>query len=194
MCGLGAPARIVARMAIIDDLYRLLRPLSLRVANMIGRCNVLLVEVGGLRLQIEVMGVPIPDAEHHQPYGFYSVPLPGATGVAVFPNGDQGHPLVPVVSDRRYRPKDAKPGEAGLHNHVGLRLAMLPDRTIEARSTDGHAERLPTLADYNRLLDAFNAHVHFVATTGSATAQSGTSAPIEKKVTGPDGTRVFRTE
>lgn len=172
------------------DLSRLLRPLSNRIANLAGRGFVRRVELGGLRLQIEVMGVTIPDAEHHQPYGFYSVPIEGATCVAVFPNGDQAHPLVPVVSDRRHRPKDGKPGEAGLHNHVGLRLAMLPDGTIEARSASGTAGQLATLADLKALADAIK-NWKPVANDGGAALKTALEGLF---ASWPTGTHVLKAE
>lgn len=58
-------------------------------------------------------------AEHFQPYGFSSVPLAGAEAVAVFPNGDRGHPLVVVVDDRRHRPTSGQSGEVCLYTDEG---------------------------------------------------------------------------
>ncbi|HET7500658.1 MAG TPA: phage baseplate assembly protein, partial [Kofleriaceae bacterium] len=98
--------------------HHVMRPIANRIANSIARCVVQLVsdEKTLQALQIGVLsGETIDHAEHYQPYGFTSVPLPGSSdgvpeGVVVFPNGDRSHPLVVVVSDRRHRPTGGQPG------------------------------------------------------------------------------------
>lgn len=64
--------------------------------------------------------------EHVQHYGYSYVPLPpdpdgkkAAELVVGFLNGNRSHPIVLGVNDRRYRPKNWKPGEAGLWHYKG---------------------------------------------------------------------------
>jgi phage baseplate assembly protein V len=111
-----------------------LRPLRQRVANIVARGVVQLVaDAKKLQhLQLGVLaGETIDDAEHHQPYGFSSVPLAGAEAVALFPNGDRERPLVVSVSDRRHRPKDGEPGQVDLYHYTGARVTMLANGNIE---------------------------------------------------------------
>lgn len=110
---------------MLNDLARLLRPMQVRVANSIARAVVRLAD-DGRALQLVQLGVlageDLDDCERFQPFGFSSVPYPGAEAVVLFPNGDRGHPLVVVVDDRRYRPTGLAPGTACVYSPVGVRL------------------------------------------------------------------------
>lgn len=108
-----------------------LRPLATRVANTVARAVIQLVN-DSKKMQLVQLGVLAGEdvegaggAEHFQPYGFFSVPFPGAEAVVIFPNGDRSHPLVVAVCDRRYRATGGEPGEAGLRTDEGdeIRLA-----------------------------------------------------------------------
>jgi phage gp45-like len=179
----------------LQQLKNLLRPLASRVANTAARAVVQLVnDATGLQLlQLGVLaGETIDDAEHHQPYGFASVPLAGAEAVVVFPNGDRSHPLVTAVSDRRYRPTGGEPGQITLYNQTTPRLILLPSGAVEIRSKDGTATKLPTLADYEALRAAFNAHVH--ATAGTGVPSPPTAVPSVIPVAVPAGTTVLKAE
>lgn len=106
----------------LDQLRHLLRPLVTQLRNMVARGVVQLVD-DGKKLQMMQVGVlaeeTIDDAEHHQPYGFASVPLAGAEAVLVFQSGDRGHPLAIAVSDRRYRPTGGEAGEVCMYTDEG---------------------------------------------------------------------------
>lgn len=119
---------------MLDQLQHLLRPLATRVANAMARAVVNLVD-DGKKLQILQLGVlageTIDGAEHHQPYGFSSVPLAGAEAVMVFPNGDRSHPLVIVASDRRYRPTGGEAGQVNLYHYSGSKVTMLANGDIQ---------------------------------------------------------------
>lgn len=123
----------------LAQLTRLQRPLATRVANTVARAVVQRVD-DSKKLQLLQLGVlagePVDDGEHHQPYGFFSVPFPGAEGVVLFPNGDRGHPIVVVVSDRRHRPTDGEPGECGLATDEGDEIRLARGHAIEL-STSG---------------------------------------------------------
>jgi len=156
----------------------MLQPLSMRQRNMIARAQLLLVD-DGQTLQSLQVAVPetVPDAEHYQPYGFSSIPLAGAEGVALFPSGDRGHPLVIVMSDRRYRPTGGLPGEVTVYNNTGASMTITKDGDIVATpapgrnvlvtdSAGGTPERLVRKSD-------FDGHTH-----GPGTFTTGGGGPV----------------
>lgn len=110
---------------VLDQLRHLLHPIATRLANTVARAVVQLVNDEKM-MQLVQLGVLAEEtvegdggAEHFQAYGFSSVPLVGAEGVAAFPNGDRGHPLVLVVSDRRHRPTGGVAGEVCMYTDEG---------------------------------------------------------------------------
>lgn len=117
---------------VLDELSKLLRPLRVRLANSIARGVVQLID-DRTKLQLLQIGVlqllqggneDVDDCERFQNYGFSSVPLPGAEAVALFPNGDRGHPLVIAVDDRRHRPTTGQPGEAVMYTDEGDEIRL----------------------------------------------------------------------
>lgn len=162
--------------ATFDQLQHMLRPISNRIGNTVARGVVQLVN-DGKQLQLVQLGVLDGEtvegaggAEHYQPYGLSSVPLEGAESVIVFPNGDRGHPLVVVISDRRSRPTGGEPGDVTLYNAAGAMVRMLatgdielqpaPGREVLVRDEGGTVERLVKKGE-------FDAHVHATAGTGT---------------------------
>ena len=107
---------------IISQLEHLLRPLRTRISNLVGRGVVKGVS-DGKKLQVLQLGVlageTVDGGEHHQPYGFSSVPLGGAEAVVLFPDGDRARPLVVATSDRRYRPTGGQAGEVCMYTDEG---------------------------------------------------------------------------
>lgn len=114
-------------------LQSLLRPLATRVANVVARGVVQLVN-DEKKLQLLQLGVlageTIGNGEHFQPYGFTSVPLAGSEMVVLFPNGDRSHPLVVATSDRRYRPTGGTGGEVTMYHWKGATIRMLDSGDI----------------------------------------------------------------
>lgn len=108
--------------SMLDQLRHLLRPLATRVANVVAR-GVVQLASDSAKLQLLQVGVlageTVDNAEHHQSYGFSSVPLAGAEVVVTFPNGDRSHPLVIAASDRRYRPTGGQGGEVCMYTDEG---------------------------------------------------------------------------
>lgn len=106
----------------LRQLEILVRPLATRIRNTVARAVVQLVD-DGRKQQMLQLGVhkeeDVPDGEHFQPYGFSSVPLPGAEAVALFPSGDRERPYVVGVSDRRYRPTGGQGGEVFMYTDEG---------------------------------------------------------------------------
>lgn len=180
-------------MGIDRATIALAQRLANRMRNIAARAVVQLVD-DGRKLQMLQVGAladeDIEDAEHHQPYGFSSVPLSGAEAVVVFPNGDRSHPLVISVSDRRHRPTEGEPGEVTMYSHTGAKCRFMANGDIEIqpapggevyiRDEGGSAERLVKKSEYD-------GHTHppgagqtaggdpVVGNTGGAAAVTGTT-------------------
>lgn len=158
---------------VLDQLRHLLRPLATRVANTIVRGVVQLAD-DSKKLQLIQLGAlageTIDNAEHFQPYGFSSVPLPGAEAVVIFPNGDRSHPIMIAGPDRRFRPTGAEPGEVVVYNNAGAKITMTklgdiklqaaPGRQIFADDGSGGSGPLVTQAQFLN-------HAHATAGTGA---------------------------
>ncbi len=177
----------------LAHLRHLIRPLGTRIANAIARAVVHLAD-DSTKLQLLQVGAladeTIDGAEHHQPYGFSSVPLAGAEAVLVFPNGDRGHPLAIAVSDRRYRPTGGQPGEVTLYTNGTPRLILKANGTIEARSASGTAVRLGTIPDLDNLKSAIQGWTP-VAGDGGAALKTALTTLFG---TWPAGTTVLKGE
>lgn len=155
----------------------ILQPLAMRQRNMIARAQVLLVDDGpGLQSLQVAAPETVPDGEHYQPYGFSSVPLEGAEGVALFPSGDRGHPLIIVMSDRRYRPTGGEPGEVTVYNNTGASITITKDGDIRARAApgrdvlidDGGGSTEPVVKR-----SEFLSHGHAIVATGAVSPCAG---------------------
>lgn len=127
---------------------QMLRPLSVRIVNSIARGVVHLVN-DAKKMQLLQLGVLVGEdvegdggAEHFQPYGFSSVPLPGAEHVTLFPNGDRSHPLVVCVADRRHRPTGGEPGEVTVYSETGAKVRLLANGDIEVQPAPGAEVRI----------------------------------------------------
>lgn len=164
---------------------RLVHGLRNRVENVVARAVVKLVDDsrGRQRVQLGVVaGETVDDGEHFQPYGFSSVPMPGSEAVVVFPGGDRGHPLVVVVDDRRFRPKDGDPGDVHLYHKDGAVILLKEggDIVVSAKPggqvlvDDGSGGTEPLITK-----SQFDAHVHPTGTGPSGVpnnaATSGTT-------------------
>jgi phage baseplate assembly protein V len=181
----------------IEQLRHMLRPLATRIANTVARGVVQLVRDAG-RLQAIQVGVmsteTVEDAEHHQPYGFTSVPLTGAEAVVLFPDGDRTHPLVVAVSDRRYRPTGGDEGDVTIYHHEGARVLLLaggnievrpgPGGTVYVRDEDGTADALVKRAEYN-------GHTH---AAGTLAAPNGAVSGITAGAAAVAGTQRLKAQ
>ena len=108
-----------------ESLLRLLEPLRRRIALMIRRALIDLVndDHAVQVLQLKVYRDELRQGvERLQEYGFSSVPLPGGQAVLAAVDGEAGHCLVIGTDDRRHRPRKLKPGDVMLYtsrNRVG---------------------------------------------------------------------------
>lgn len=130
---------------VLAELQHLLRPLAKRIANTVARGVVQLVD-DGTKMQLLQVGVlageTIDGAEHFQPYGFSSVPLPGAEAAMLFPNGDRSHPIAVAVSDRRYRPTAGDSGQVTLYHYTGAKVTFTTDGDIVLEPAPGREARV----------------------------------------------------
>jgi phage baseplate assembly protein V len=82
-------------------------------------------------VQVRLSGNEVrDDIERIQEYGFSSVPLPGAEGVALAVGGNRDHLVIVAMDDRRYRPTGQAGGEVSLYNHTGASVALKADGSI----------------------------------------------------------------
>lgn len=76
----------------------------------------------------------LEDDERIQQYGFTSVPLSGAEGVAVFLGGERSAGLIIATDDRRFRVKELQPGEVCLYTDEGDTIKFLRGKQIAITS------------------------------------------------------------
>ncbi len=182
-------------MDIFEIVRELLAPITTRVSNIVAR-GVVHRTNDSAKLQTLQVGVmaseTVDDVEHFQPYGFGSVPENGAEAVALFPNGDRGHPLAVAVADRRYRPTGHEPGEVFIYHKSGAKLLMNEDGDIEIQPATGRKVYVRTSggsAEPVVLKSEFDAHTHSTTATVSSGSVGVIGAP--DAVT---GSQAFETE
>lgn len=105
-----------------SDIARWLAPLQKRIANMVARAVVRLVndDDGVQVLQLDLLaGETRDEIERFQNYGFTSRPLDGAEAAVMFVGGRRDHGVVVAVDDRRYRLKGLEGGEVAMYTDEG---------------------------------------------------------------------------
>lgn len=113
-----------------------------QVINELKRKILLAVGIGILRIiddtkKIQKCQISLMDNETHsnidryQEYGFSSVPLPGAQAVAVSIAGSRDNSIIIATEDGRYRPLNLNAGEVTIYNHLGDKIVIKQNRTIE---------------------------------------------------------------
>lgn len=103
-------------------LGRVMEPIARRVRLMVARAVIELVNDATRMqsVQVSLLSDELRDSvERFQEYGFTSVPLPGAEGVALAVSGNRDHVVVVATDDRRYRKLGMQPGEVAIYNNVG---------------------------------------------------------------------------
>lgn len=154
---------------------RLMGPLKRRLALMVGRAIVNLIDDGpGLQaLQLELLQDEVRgDVERVQNYGFTSVPLPGCEAVGVAVAGSRDHVLVVAVDDRRYRLKGLPGGEVAMYTDQGDVVHIKRGGTILVKAATKVRIESPLVEMTGDLDVAGNVHVGGdVAVDGGVTAQ-----------------------
>lgn len=169
----------------LEAIKALLRPYAARIGDMIQRCVIRRVddEPKIQVLQVTAAGEATRSGiEHFQPYGFATVPIPGAEGVLLAFGGHADHAVVIAVGDRRYRLRNLEAGEVALYTDEGDEIRIRRGGTIEVKAStqvkltapgvvlvnDSDAMALASRTDarLTHLEAAFNVHVHATAATG----------------------------
>ena len=160
-----------------DAFARMMDPLRRRVALMIGRAVLTLVnDAGGRQIhQVSLLNGEMSDnLESFDHYGFTSVPFPGAEGVFVSVGGERTHGLIIATGDRRFRLKGLQNGEVALYDDLGHQIYLT--RTgivINGAGQQVTIENTPlvliesTLHVTGDVLDNCNSQPHTVATMRS---------------------------
>ncbi|HFV8820973.1 TPA: phage baseplate assembly protein V, partial [Escherichia coli] len=126
---------------------RLLTPLMRRVRLMLARAVVNVINDGRKvqNLQVGLLDDEESDeVERLQNYGHFSVPLPGAEALIACVGAQRDQGIAVVVEDRRYRPTNLEPGDAGIYHHEGHRIRLTKDgrciitcKTVEVYADEG---------------------------------------------------------
>lgn len=112
----------------------LLARLASRTRLMVGRCILEAINAGTKlqSVQIQVRAGEVREhVEHFQPYGYTSVPHPGAEGISVAVGGSTDHQVVICIDDRRFRLTDLLEGEVALYTDEGDKIHFKRGNRIE---------------------------------------------------------------
>jgi len=102
--------------------------------TMLARCTLVLSKASAKiqRLQVRLLAGETKDnIEMLEQYGFTSIPMAGASGLALFMGGDRSSGVVLAVGDKRYRLTDLNPGEVAIYNHEGAKVVIKEGRIVE---------------------------------------------------------------
>lgn len=135
------------------------------------------------RLQVESADSYVEDdLEHFESYGFTSEPFPdGQTdAITVYTDTHQGHGVVLVVHDRRYRITNLKPGEVCIYDDK-KRVVYFKREGIEINGVDDPIS-VKTTGD---IIITSGANVNITATSVNVTAQSTVINSPANQVNGP---------
>lgn len=138
----------------------------------------------------------VREAEVFSGIGFYARPKAGhrAEAIVVFPGG-AANPIVIATRDEDARKAIAKLDEdaTAMFNSKTV-IVIKPSGAVEIRGANGTAHALPTLADFNDFVSKYNEHTHYVAVTGTASAQNGVSAIPPALASSSTGTTVLKAQ
>lgn len=177
----------------LDGLQRALRPLKLRISNIVSRGVVKRTDdsPGIQEVQAELLADEVRDElENLQQFGFASNPDDGAECIVVFPGGDRSAGFVVATGDRRYRVKVAK-GEVALYDKTGSKVLLKANGDIELTPSSGVVKvtgDLEATGDVKAGTISLQQHGHsqgsyatssgvVTGTSGEATMPAGTPAP-----------------
>lgn len=110
---------------MIEDLARRVRHLVSR-----GAVNALDATTKLQGIAAKIAGVDIPLAEHFEPYGFTARPRGGAEAIVLHVGGDEEHPIVICVADRRYRLTTLESGEVALYDDQQQAVILARDGIV----------------------------------------------------------------
>lgn len=142
-------------MSAFADFKRLISGVKTKIFLLVGRGIVKAIKASEGTQLVQVValeGETITDIERAEEYGFTAVPQTDSEAVAVFLNGNREQGIVLCISDRRYRPKDLKPGEVCVYDKNGTKilldetgnLKITAAKNIDLTDVNGNAVSLST--------------------------------------------------
>jgi len=108
-----------------------LAPIRRRLMLLVGRAVIAAVQSSGGRVTLDL--TPMLSAEEGkavelaEPWGFTSIPLPGAEVVTLAVMGERSNMVAISLGDRRHRPKDGVAGETIVFDDQEQRIAIKRD-------------------------------------------------------------------
>lgn len=116
-----------------------LKPLANRIRNMLARVYVAGIDDLKMVQTLQVEGLERDETregvERFQNYGFTSVPLAGAEGIALFIGGVRDHGIVIAVDDRRYRLRNLEDGEVAMYTDEGDSIVIKRGGIVQVNAT-----------------------------------------------------------
>ncbi|MGC5885738.1 phage baseplate assembly protein V [Ralstonia pseudosolanacearum] len=168
--------------------------MSQSIAGMIARGVVALANAGRKlqTLQLRVTAGAVKDGvEHFEPYGFTSCPKDGAEALVAFLGDDWSHGVTFVVSDRRFRLQELKPGEVALYTDEGDALVFKRGQVVELKTKTFRVEASERIDLVSPIVEASKeliAQGRLSANQGMSVAagESGAAAAFAAPIQAPD--------
>lgn len=140
----------------LDDIRRALRPLAVRISNVIGRGVIKRVDDAKKvqELQVDLLdGETREEVERFQQYGLSSHPPVGSDCVVIFVGGrrDQGYCL--AAEKQGTRIINLSEGEVALYNDTGAKVVMKANGDIEITPKAGQKLKISTSVEITGSLD-----------------------------------------
>ncbi len=141
----------------LDDLRRVLQPVTTRIANLLGRGVITGVDDARKVQELQISGLPgetRDEIEHFQPYGFTSNPPKGLAVLVAWFNGRRDHGVALGVGDGRYRIKNLASGEVAIYAQAGQTIIMKANGDIEMAPKAGQKVKISADVDVTGTLTA----------------------------------------
>jgi phage gp45-like len=127
-------------MITLDDLRRALRPLSLKISNLIGLGTIKRVDdsKNTQELQVELLeGETRDEVERLQQYGLTSNPPEGSDCLVVFVGGRRDQAYCLAAEKRGHRLVELESGEVALYDAAGTKIVLKASGDIEITPASG---------------------------------------------------------
>jgi phage baseplate assembly protein V len=112
-----------------------LRALVRRLQQVVTRGRITRTDPSGPWCQVETPGGDVLESiEALTPYGFASVPSPGAEALVLAPGGGRDGAFVIACGDRRYRLEGLAQGEVAMHSDEGDAIVLRRGNRIEIKT------------------------------------------------------------
>ena len=122
---------------MIEDIKRIIAPISRRVLLMISRCRLNIIDDSSKTqsAQAELYDAEVhDDAQVWQQFGLTSVPPNGSEGIALFLGGERRTPLIIATENKELRIKNLKSGEVALYSSCGDTITLKSDNSIAVKT------------------------------------------------------------